>query len=86
MKNKFRKELEQIESEEMLNIIHNNCEKIKNSKKRINKINTTLNKAIIILVIIFIGAFIMFLNKDHKEAMNNCMKNHSENYCTRITG
>lgn len=86
MKNKFRKEFEEQESKEMLDIIHNNCIKIRNNKKRVNKINKMLNKFIIILVIIFIGSLMVFLNNDRKEAINNCMKNHSENYCTKISG
>lgn len=85
MKNKFRKELEEQESKEMLDIIHNNCIKIRNNKKKVNKINKMLNKFIIILVIIFIGSLIVFLNNDRKEAMNNCMENYSKNYCEKIT-
>lgn len=86
MKNKFKKEFEEQESKEMLDIIHNNCIKIRNNKKRVNKINKMLNKFIIILVIIFIGSLMVFLNNDRKEAINNCMKNHSETYCKKISG
>ena len=86
MKKNEKATLERRESEEMLNIIHNNhkiaYDKQNKKSKVINKIQNAL---IIIFVVIFI-VMIAYLTADRKKAIKNCEKNHSANYCERISG
>ena len=78
-----------LESKKMLDIIH------QNHKKQLNK-NVEVIPAIDImrivkslLIVLGIAVFIIVcinLTKQKNEAVNNCMKNHSKNYCERIAG
>jgi len=86
MREIFKRELEQRESKEMMEIIHKSCINTRNRKRKEEKTKKILNKVAILLIIIFIEGIILLLNNNRKEAMNNCMKNHSKNYCERITG
>lgn len=75
-----------LESEKMLNIIHENHKKAYNKVQNEEK---TKDKRFKILMVVLISIAIIgfvFLTKDREEAINNCMKNHSENYCTKISG
>ena len=78
-----------LESKKMLDIIH------QNHKKQLEKETTTkslidiLGLAKGILIVLVIALFIIAcinLTKQKNEAVNNCMKNHSKNYCERIAG
>lgn len=76
----------ELESEEMLEIIHNNhktaYEKNLKRAKAVDKIQNLLIFAGIVLFIVVA----VFLTIDRKQAIKNCEKNHSRNYCERISG
>ena len=78
-----------LESKKMLNIIHQNhknqLEKKVSAKSLIDILGLTKGILIILLIGLFIIACIN-LTKQKNEAVNNCMKNHSKNYCERIAG
>lgn len=80
------RENEKRESEKMLEIIHENRRKVWEKKMKRNKIKDIIQNVVIVLIIIvFIGAC-RYLTQDRKKAIQNCMKNHSQNYCERISG
>ena len=80
---------DRIESEKMLEIIHENhkkqLEKKVVTKSLINVLGLVKGILIIVLSVLFIIACI-YLTQDRKKAIKNCMKNHSQNYCERISG
>lgn len=86
MKKNEKRELERRESEEMLNIIHNN-HKIAYDKslKKAKTINKIQNVLLVLSAIIFV-VVVMYLTADRKKAIENCKKNHSTKYCERISG
>lgn len=77
------------ESKKMLDLIHQNhknqLEKKVSAKSLIDILGLTKGILIILLIGLFIIACIN-LTKQKNEAVNNCMKNHSKNYCERIAG
>lgn len=78
-----------LESKKMLDIIHQNhkkqLEKKVTAKSLIDVLGLAKGILIILLSVLFIIACIN-LTKQKNEAVNNCMKNHSKNYCERIAG
>lgn len=78
-----------LESKKMLDIIHQNhkkqLEKKVTAKSLINVLGLAKGILIILLIVVFVIACIN-LTKQRNEAINNCMKNHSRNYCERISG
>ena len=78
-----------LESKKMLDIIHQNnkkqLEKKVTAKSLIDFLGLAKGILIILLIVLFIIACIN-LTKQKNEAVNNCMKNHSKNYCERIAG
>lgn len=86
MKKNEKVMLEKRESEEMLNIIHENHKQSYDKQiKRTKFINKMQNLSIVIFGLIFI-VMIIYLTADRKKAIKNCEKNHSTNYCERISG
>lgn len=82
----MKKNERNLESEKMLNIIHENHKK---SYNKVQKEERTRDKRFKIIMVGLIAIAIIgcvFLAKDRNEAINNCMKNHSEAYCTEISG
>lgn len=78
-----------LESKKMLNMIHQNHKKQLEKKVSAKSLIDILGLAKGILIILLIGSFIITcinLTKQKNEAVNNCMKNHSKNYCERIAG
>lgn len=78
-----------LESKKMLNIIHQNNKKQLKKKVTAKSLIDVLGLAKGILIILLIGLLIITcinLTKQKNEAVNNCMKNHSKNYCERIAG
>lgn len=78
-----------LESKKMLDIIHQNHKKQLN--KKVEVIPAIDIKRIVksLLIVLGIAVFIIVcinLTKQKNEAVNNCMKNHSKNYCERIAG
>lgn len=78
-----------LESKKMLDIIHQNHKK--QSNKKVEDIPTIDIMRIVksLLIVLGIAVFIIVcvnLTKQKNEAVNNCMKNHSKNYCERIAG
>lgn len=78
-----------LESKKMLDIIHQNhkkqLEKKVTAKSLIDVLGLVKGILIILVSVLFIIACIN-LTKQKNEAVNNCMKNHSKNYCERIAG
>lgn len=78
-----------LESKKMLDIIHQNHKKQLEKKVTAKSLIDMLGLAKGILTILLIGLFIIAcinLTTQKNEAVNNCMKNHSKNYCERIAG
>ena len=78
-----------LESKKMLDLIHQNHKKQLN--KKVEVIPAIDIKRIVksLLIVLGIAVFIIVcinLTKETNEAVNNCMKNHSKNYCERIAG
>lgn len=78
-----------LESKKMLDIIHQNhkkqLEKKVTAKSLIDVLGLAKGILIILVSVLFIIACVN-LTKQKNEAVNNCMKNHSKNYCERIAG
>lgn len=78
-----------LESKKMLDIIHQNhknqLEKKVTVKPLIDVAGLAKGILTILLIVLFIIACVN-LTKQKNEAVNNCMKNHSKNYCERIAG
>lgn len=78
-----------LESKKMLDIIHENhkkqLEKKVSAKSLIDVLGLVKGILIILVSVLFIIACVN-LTKQKNEAVNNCMKNHSRNYCERIAG
>lgn len=75
------------ESKKMLDIIHQNHKKRLN--KKVEEVPIIDIKRIVksLLIVVGITVFIIVcinLTKETNEAISNCMKNHSRNYCERI--
>lgn len=83
----MKKNERNLESDKMLNIIHENHKKAYNKLQKEEKVNDRRFKILMVgLISIAIVSFI-FLTKDREEAINNCMaKGNSEAYCVRISG
>ena len=78
-----------LESKKMLDIIHQNHKKQLEKKVTAKSLIDILGLVKGILIVLVIGLFIIVcinLTKQKNEAVNNCMKNHSKNYCERIAG
>ena len=78
-----------LESKKMLDIIHQNHKKQLEKKVSAKSLIDVLGLVKGILIVLVIGLFIITcinLTKQKNEAVNNCMKNHSKNYCERIAG
>lgn len=78
-----------LESKKMLDIIHQNHKKQLEKKVIAKSLIDVLGLVKGILIVLVIGLFIIVcinLTKQKNEAVNNCMKNHSKNYCVRIAG
>lgn len=83
----MKKNERNLESEKMLNIIHENHKKAYNKVKKEEKVRDKRFKILMVglIAIAIIGC--IFLAKDNEEAINNCIaKGNSETYCTRISG
>lgn len=82
----MKKNERNLESEKMLNIIHENHKKAYNKVQNEEKSRDKRFKILMVglISIAIIGCVI--LTNDRKEAINNCMKNNSETYCTKISG
>lgn len=83
----MKKNERNLESEKMLNIIHENHKKAYNKVQNEEKVRDKRFKILMVglIAIAIIGC--IFLTKDNKEAINNCIaKGNSETYCTRISG
>ena len=86
MRKNEKAELERKENEEMLNIIHRNHKIVYERKlKKAKVINNIQNVLLVIAMIVFVY-MIIYLTADRKKAIQNCIKNHSQNYCERISG
>lgn len=83
----MKKNERNLESEKILNIIHENHKKAYN---KVQKEERSRDKRFKILMVGLIAIAIIgciFLTKDNEEAINNCIaKGNSEKYCTRISG
>ena len=75
-----------LESKKMLEIIHENRKKVWGKKVKQNNIREGIKDVLLVLSIIAFIASCIYLTNDRKKAVNNCMKNHSQNYCERISG
>lgn len=78
-----------LESKKMLDIIHQNHKKQLEKKVSAKSLIDVLGLGKGILIVLVIGLFIITcinLTKQKNKAVNNCMKNHSKNYCERIAG
>lgn len=74
-----------LESKKMLEIIHQNHKKV-NKKQPTNNIKEIIKSILLVgSIALFIFVCIMLTNQKN-DAVNNCMKNHSRNYCERIAG
>lgn len=82
----MKKNEKNLESEKMLNIIHENHKKAYNKVQNEEKTKDKIFKILMVGLISIAIIGCVFLTKDRKEAINNCMKNNSETYCTKITG
>lgn len=83
----MKKNERNLESEKMLNIIHENHKKAYNKVQKEEKGRDKRFKILMVglIAIAIIGC--IFLTKDNEEAINNCIaKGNSETYCTRISG
>lgn len=83
----MKKNERNLESEKMLNIIHENHKKTYNKVQKEEKVRDKRFKILMVglIAISIIGC--IFLTKDNEEAINNCIaKGNSETYCTRISG
>lgn len=78
-----------LESKKMLDVIHQNhkkqLEKKVTAKSLIDVLGLAKGILIVLVSVLFIIACVN-LTKQKNEAVNNCMKNHSKNYCERIAG
>lgn len=86
MKKNEKVALERKESEEMLNIIHQNHKVVYERKLKKAKIINNIQNVLLVIAIIVFVFMIIYLTADRKQAIKNCMKNHSQNYCERISG
>ena len=78
-----------LESKKMLDIIHQNHKKQLNKKVEVIPAIDIMRIAKSLLIVLGIAVFIIVcinLTRQKNEAVNNCMKNHSKNYCERIAG
>lgn len=78
-----------LESKKMLDIIHQNHKKQLNKKIEVIPAIDIMRIVKSLLIVLGIAIFIIVcinLTKQKNEAVNNCMKNHSKNYCERIAG
>ena len=78
-----------LESKKMLDIIHQNHKKQLNKKVEVIPTIDIMRIVKSLLIVLGIAVFIIVcinLTKQKNEAVNNCMKNHSKNYCERIAG
>ena len=78
-----------LESKKMLDIIHQNHKKQLNKKIEVIPAIDIMRIVKSLLIVLGIAVFIIVcinLTKQKNEAVNNCMKNHSKNYCERIAG
>ena len=75
-----------LESEEMLNIIHENHRKAYNKIQREEKTKDKRFKIIMASLVIIAMIGCIHLTQNRKDAINKCMKNHSETFCVRISG
>lgn len=78
-----------LESKKMLDIIHQNHKKQLNKKVEVIPTIDIMRIVKSLLIVLGIAVFIIVcinLTKQTNEAVNNCMKNHSKNYCERIAG
>ena len=78
-----------LESKKMLDIIHQNHKKQLNKKVEVIPAIDIMRIVKSLLIVLGIAVFIIVcinLTKQKNEAVNNCMKNHSRNYCERIAG
>lgn len=78
-----------LESKKMLNLIHQNHKKQLNKKVEVIPAIDIMRIVKSLLIVLGIAVFIIVcvnLTKQKNEAVNNCMKNHSKNYCERIAG
>lgn len=78
-----------LESKKMLDIIHQNHKKQLNKKVEAIPAIDIMRIVKSLLIVLGIAVFIIVcinLTKQKNEAVNNCMKNHSRNYCERIAG
>ena len=78
-----------LESKKMLDIIHQNHKKQLNKKVEVIPAIDIMRIVKSLLIVLGIAVFIIVcinLTKQKNEAVNNCMKNHSKNYCERIAG
>lgn len=83
----MKKNERNLESEKMLNIIHENHKRAYNKVQKEEKIRDKRFKILMVglIAIAIIGC--VFLEKDNEKAINNCMKKgNSEAYCVRISG
>ena len=86
MKKNEKVELERKESEEMLEIIHNNHKAVYERNLKKSKIIDKLQNIVIVALLLLLGTLMIYFTADRKEAIKNCEKNHSRNYCERISG
>ena len=78
-----------LESKKMLDIIHQNHKKQLNKKVEVIPAIDIMRIVKSLLIVLGIAVFIIVcinLTRQKNEAVNNCMKNHSKNYCERIAG
>ena len=74
-----------LESKKMLEIIHQNHKKVI-KKQHTNNIKEIIKSILLVgSIALFIFVCIILTNQKN-DAVNNCMKNHSRNYCERIAG
>lgn len=81
--------MKDLESKKMLDIIHQNHKKQLNKKVEDIPAIDIMRIVKSLLIVLGIAVFIIVcinLTKQKNEAVNNCMKNHSKNYCERIAG
>ena len=77
------------ESKKMLDLIHQNHKKQLNKKVEAIPAIDIMRIVKSLLIVLGIAVFIIVcinLTKETNEAVNNCTKNHSRNYCERIAG
>lgn len=76
-----------LESEKMLNIIHENHKKAYNKIQKEEKSKEKRFKIVMVVLIAIAVVGCILLAQNRKDAINNCMgKGYSETYCTKISG